>query len=56
MNCFRLDYLNDKEKLSSKFFSVDEPEHYQVWLGKIRQTIKEYRELGSRILLAPSQL
>ena len=25
-NCFRLDYLNDKEKVSQKFFSVDDNE------------------------------
>lgn len=53
--CFRLDYINDKEKLSFKIFSVDDSELYPLWISKIKKTIKEYRELGDRILLAPSQ-
>ena len=55
-NCFRLDYLNDANKMSAKYFSVDEGEYYQEWLLKIKTTIKQYRELGNRILLPPSQL
>ena len=45
--------MNDNEKMSQKFFSVDQAELYQIWVTKIRKTIKEYNELGNRILLAP---
>ena len=52
---FKLKYLNDKEKESEKYFSVDTPESYPVWLSKIRNTIAEYRQLGARILIPPSE-
>ena len=39
INVFRLEYINDKEKLSEKFFSVDNSELYNVWIAKIRQTL-----------------
>ena len=35
-NIFCLDYINDKEKISQKYFSVDQMEHYEPWLEKIR--------------------
>ena len=52
-NIFRLRYINDKEKHSEKYFSVDNSELLPVWLAKIRQTIKEYSELGPNILVHP---
>lgn len=52
---FKLKYLNDKEKESEKYFSVDTPESYPIWLSKIRNTIAEYRQLGARILIPPSE-
>ena len=52
-NCFRLKYINDKEKPSEKYFSVDNSELLPVWLAKIRQTIKEYREMGPNLLVHP---
>ena len=45
-NCFRLRYINDKEKESEKYFSVDSPELYPVWIEKVKEMIKEYREVG----------
>lgn len=53
-NVFRLKYINDKEKVSEKYFSVDDGELYQKWLSKIRLTIKDYAELGNKILQPPS--
>ena len=38
-NIFKLNYINDKEKMSEKYFSVDHMEHYEPWLEKIRNTI-----------------
>ena len=40
--------------MSQKIFSVDEDEVYQVWLSKIKLTLKTYQKLGTRILLPPS--
>lgn len=53
-NVFRLKYINDKEKESEKFFSVENAEEYPIWLEKMRLTIKEYRELGKGILVHPA--
>ena len=54
-NVFKLDYINDKEKMSEKYFFVDDAELYPVWVAKLRQTIKEYKELGNKILQPPSE-
>lgn len=50
---FKLKYVNDKQKDSEKYFSVDDSELYPVWLNKMRQTIKEYREIGAYNLVHP---
>ena len=46
-NCFKLDYTNDQEKRSTKIFSVDDADLYQVWIQKIRLTINEFRSLAT---------
>ena len=50
---FKLSYVNDKEKQSHKFFSVDDPEHYEPWFAKISEGINEYKRYDRRILLPP---
>mmetsp|Transcript_44174 Transcript_44174/g.58633 ORF Transcript_44174/g.58633 Transcript_44174/m.58633 type:complete len:163 (+) Transcript_44174:2562-3050(+) len=36
---FKMKYVNDKEKESEKYFSVDNQELYPIWLAKLRETI-----------------
>lgn len=52
-NVFKLKFLNNKAKEIEKYFSVDKLELYPVWLNKIRQSIREYKELGTQILIPP---
>ena len=54
--CFKLEYINDKEKQSEKIFSVDDQETYNIWLRKIKKTLDDYRSLGNSILLPPAAL
>lgn len=54
--CFKLIYINDKEKESEKIFSVDDLETYNSWIRKIKKTLEEYRRLGNNILLSPAML
>lgn len=49
-NVFRLDYLNDKEKMSEKYFSVESSELFNLWIAKITLTIQEYKQMGNAIL------
>jgi len=49
-NVFRLDYLNDKDKMSEKYFSVESSELFNLWIAKIALTIQEYRQMGNAIL------
>jgi len=54
--CFRLQYINDKEKESEKIFSVDDQETYNMWIKKVKKTVEEYRRLGNSMLLSPAAL
>ena len=51
--CFALDYINDKEKVSRKIFSVDDVDLYPVWVAKIRLAIQEFKEWGPLSLVSP---
>ena len=42
-NIFTVNCLNEKDKPSTKVFSVDDPDHYKTWLTKISQTLREYQ-------------
>lgn len=52
---FILNYINDKEKPSQKYFSVDEPELYKVWTQKIREALQEYKKIGNRMIENPKR-
>lgn len=54
-NVFKLDYINDKGKVSHKYFSVDDFSTYKRWLAKVEMHIAEYAQFGDRILI-PKEL
>ena len=54
-NILTINYLNEKDKQSSKVFSVDDPDLYKTWCTKISQTLREFLQYGSAILLNPEE-
>ena len=54
-NIFTLNYLNEKDKPSTKVFSVDDPETYKAWCNKISQTLRDYQQNGALTLLNPDE-